>query len=143
MLRRALHEAGERGILRIQFNGSQVGGASMQAVEFFVVKGARYSQERRHPRVPVDFPVQLKTEAFRVSDRARDVSECGVGLSTTQPLPVMSLVGLRLELPHGGPVDVLGRVMWATRDAMGLRFEQLDARLSDSVEKLRGEYARI
>ena len=115
----------------------------MQAVEFFVVKGARYSQERRHARVPADFPVLLKTDGFRVSDRARDVSECGVGLMTTQPLPLMSLVGLRLELPNAGPIELLGRVMWATQDAMGLRFEQLDARLSDSVERMRVEIARI
>lgn len=115
----------------------------MQAVEFFVVKGARYSQERRHARVPVDFPVQLRTEGFRVSDRARDVSECGVGLETTQPLPAMSLVPVRLELPHGGPVEVLGRVMWATKSAMGVRFEQLDPRLSDSVDRLRQEFQRI
>ncbi|MEW5738736.1 MAG: PilZ domain-containing protein [Myxococcota bacterium] len=114
----------------------------MQAVEFFVVKGARYSQERRHARVPADFPVLLKTESFRVSDRARDVSECGVGLETTQPLPVMSLVGVRLELPTG-PIDVLGRVMWSAPNSMGVRFEQLDSRLSDSVAKLRSEFQRI
>ncbi|MEW6434550.1 MAG: PilZ domain-containing protein [Myxococcota bacterium] len=115
----------------------------MQAVEFFVVKGARYSQERRHPRVPVDFPVRLQTNGFRVSDRARDVSECGVGLSTTAPLPVMSLVTVRLEVPHDGPIDLLGRVMWATKDAMGVRFEQTDARLSDSVNRLRTGFERI
>jgi hypothetical protein len=115
----------------------------MQAVEFFVVKGSRYSQQRRHGRVPVDFPVQVKTEEFRVSDRARDLSECGVGLSTTRPLPLMSLVNVRLEVPYDGPIDVLGRVMWATEDAMGVRFEQLDSRLSDSVNRLRGEFARI
>jgi hypothetical protein len=86
--------------------------------------------------------VVLKTEAFRVSDRARDVSECGIGLETTQPLPVMSLVGVRLELPDG-PVEVLGRVMWAAPGAMGLRFEQLDPRLSDSVAKLRNDFQRI
>lgn len=115
----------------------------MQAVEFFVVKGSKYSQERRHPRVPVDFPVLLKTEGFRVSDRARDVSECGLGLETTQPLPVMALVNVHLELPHAGPVDVLGRVMWSTPGAMGVRFEQIDARVSDSVAKLRSEFQRI
>lgn len=115
----------------------------MQAVEFFVVKGARYSQERRHQRVPADFPVILKTDGFRISDRARDVSECGVGLETTQPLPVMALVGLRLELPYGGPIDVMGRVMWSSPQAMGVRFEQLDERLSDSVAKLRSEFQRL
>jgi hypothetical protein len=115
----------------------------MHAVEFFVVKNPGYSQQRRHPRVPVDFRVWLKTGGFRVSDRARDLSECGVGLQSSQPLAPMSLVEARLEVPNEKPFDVLCRVMWATKEGMGLRFEQLDPRLSDSVTRLREGFARI
>lgn len=115
----------------------------MKNVEFQMMKGSRYTQERSHGRVPADFAVRLKTDDFRISDRARDVSECGVGLRTSRPLPPLTLVSLSLEVPHNDtPIDVLGRVMWATSDAMGLRFEQLDPRLSDSVERLRTELAR-
>jgi len=142
MAHRALLPDWRRRILTL-YSDSSVGGWRMQTVEFFVVKGAKYSQERRHRRVPVDFPVLLKTDGFRNRDRARDVSECGVGLETTHPLPVMALVNLRLELPHAEPVDLLGRVMWSTPGAMGVRFEQLDARVSDTVAKLRSEYQRI
>lgn len=115
----------------------------MQVVEFFVRRGGDYTQARRHRRLPVDLPVHFDTGRLRVGDRARDVSESGLGVATPEPLPPMSLVRVELELPQASPVGVLARVMWAREGAMGLRFEQSDERLTDFVERQRGDFSRI
>lgn len=113
-------------------------------VEIYVSKRPGYTQARRHTRVPATFPVQVMAQHLRLADEARDVSEGGVGVVTTVPLAPMTLVPLRLELPTAKePIEVLSRVMWATDGAMGLRFEQPDMRLTDSVERLRTAMDRL
>jgi hypothetical protein len=111
--------------------------------EFFTSKSHRYSQARRYPRVPTDFVVHVRSDELRVNERANDISEMGIGVITPRPLAPMSLVSMRLELPHSEPVEVLGRVMWANKHMMGIRFEQSDARVSDLVSRLRQEIDRI
>jgi hypothetical protein len=112
--------------------------------EFFTSKSHRYSQARRYPRVPTDFTVHVRSDELRVNERANDISEAGIGIVTPRPLAPMSLVSLRLELPHGAePVEMLGRVMWAGKHMMGIRFEQTDPRVSDLVSKIRQEIERI
>lgn len=115
------------------------------SVEIFVSKRPGYTQARRHPRVPASFPVRLvSSSSLRLTDEARDVSEGGVCVVTKNPLSLMTLVPVRMELPTAKePIEVLGRVMWATSDAMGLRFEQPDVRLMDSIERLRAAMHRI
>jgi len=112
-------------------------------VEFFGTK-KNYSQRRRHARVPADFTVHVRTTGLRMADKARDISESGVGVETDKPLAPMTLVTLQLELPHNsGPVDVLGRVMWAGDGAMGLRFEQPEPRVLELVERLRKDLTAL
>lgn len=101
------------------------------------------SQARRHDRVPVDFSVTLRWSGLRLADRARDLSEGGLRVETIAPLDPMTLVSMRLELPHGEPIDVLARVMWSRGDSMGLRFESRDPRLLDSVNRLRTDFDRL
>ncbi len=113
-------------------------------VEFFVAKPHRYTQARRYTRLPADFPVHVLADELRVNDRALDISEAGIGVRTDRPLAPMALVSLRLEVPtEPQPIDLLGRVMWATPRHMGIRFEQTDPRLGDVLFKLRQTYARI
>jgi len=112
-------------------------------VEMFGQKKS-YSQRRRHTRVPANFAVHVRTTGLRMADQARDISESGVGVATEKPLAPMTLVTLQLELPHNhGAVDVLGRVMWRTDDAMGLRFEQPDPQVLQLVERLRKELTAL
>lgn len=116
----------------------------MKNVEFYVARSQRYTQARSHLRVPADFPVQLRSDKLRMFDRARDVSEAGIGVITSQPLSPMTLVSMRLEMPHSPePIDVIGRVMWATADSMGIRFEQSEPRLVDSLVRMRADLDRI
>jgi hypothetical protein len=113
-------------------------------IEFYVSKSLRYTQARRFARLPADFAVHLRTDELRVNDRVTDISEAGMKVHTTKPLTPMSLVSMRLDLPHATePVDVLGRVMWSSRQMMGIRFEKTDARVTDVVERLRQAYDRI
>ncbi len=112
--------------------------------EFFTSKSHRYSQARRFSRLPADFVVHVRSDELRVNDRANDISEAGIGVITPRPLAPMSLVSMRLELPHGAePVELLGRVMWATEHKMGIRFEQTDPRITDVVDRLRHDFERI
>lgn len=115
------------------------------SVEIYVSKRPGYTQARRHNRVPASFPVRVvSNSSLRLADEARDVSEGGIGVATNSPLTPMSLVPVRLEFPTAKePIEVLGRVMWATDTAMGLRFEQPDVRLTDSIERLRAAMDRI
>ena len=119
-------------------------GGTMELVEAMFSRREGYSQARRHPRVPADFPIFVRDRELRLTDRARDVSEVGVGVETDHPLAPMTLVSLRLELPHAStPVNVLGRVMWSSGTAMGIRFEQNDPVLLDVVDRLRRELQAI
>lgn len=103
-----------------------------------------FTQARRFHRLPADFCVHVRSAGLRLSDRACDLSEGGLGLETDEPLAPMELVSLRLECPHmGEPVDVLGRVMWANSRRMGIRFEQIDRRLHDALDRLRQDFERI
>jgi hypothetical protein len=117
----------------------------MNSVEFFVNRRPGYTQARSHTRVPATFPVRIvNTSSLRLADEARDVSEAGVGVVTHSPLAPMTLVPLRLELPTASePIEVLGRVMWSTPSAMGLRFEQPDERLQAGVARLRADLERL
>ena len=113
-------------------------------IEFFVSKSHRYTQARRYTRLPADFLVHVRGDDRAISDRANDISENGIGVVTPKPLPPMSLVSLKLELPHGGDtVEMLGRVMWANGEMMGIRFEQTDPRVSDVVYRIRQDLDRI
>ena len=112
--------------------------------EFFVSKKHRYTQARRFSRLPTDFVVHVRSNELRVNDRVNDISEAGIGVITPRPLPPMSLVSMRLDLPHGAEaVEMLGRVMWATNHMMGIRFEQTDPRVSDLVYRIRQDFDRI
>ncbi len=107
-------------------------------------KPHQYSQARRFTRLPADFVVHVRSDELRVDDHASDISEAGIGVVTHRPLPPMSLVSLRLELPNGSEaVDMLGRVMWATDHMMGIRFEKADSRVTDTVFRIRQSFERI
>ena len=116
----------------------------MDTENFTASKSHRYSQARRFTRLPTDFVVHVRSDELRVNDRANDISEAGIGVLTPRPLAPMTLVSMRLELPHCvEAVEMLGRVMWATDHMMGIRFEQTDPRVSDLVYRIRQEFERI
>lgn len=103
-----------------------------------------YSQARRHPRFPADFLVKVRSSDQRLADRVRNLSEGGIAIDTRAPLAPMTLVQLTLEIPsEPKPIDLVGRVMWATDAAMGVRFEQSDSRVLECVDHLSREAERL
>jgi hypothetical protein len=103
-----------------------------------------YTQARCFNRYPAQFPVLVKSTEYRLYDEVRDVSEGGVGVATTQPMPPMTLVTLVLEAPHQSePIEVMGRVMWSKPGAMGIRFEQSDSRLFAAVDRIAKDLQRL
>ncbi len=107
-------------------------------IEFFKRENPySYTQARRHPRFATDFLVKVRSSDQRTSDRVRNLSEGGVAIDTRAPLAPMSLVDLELELPtEPAPVALVGRVMWSTPTAMGVRFESGDSRIVECVDQL-------
>jgi hypothetical protein len=117
----------------------------MKQVEHLVTTQQQPLVEARiHRRVPVDFTVTLRWPGLRMADHATNLSEGGIGLETSDPLEPMTLVSLRLELPHShASVDVLGRVVWTGQGAMGIRFESSDSRVFDTLMRVRQDIERI
>jgi hypothetical protein len=116
----------------------------MKTAANLVSAEAPLDNSRRYQRLPVDVLVQVCTEAPRIADRARDLSEGGVRVETTCPLPPQTQVRIKLELPHvDGMLDVKGRVVWSDHTAMGIGFENVDTQVADSIDRLRADFDRI
>jgi hypothetical protein len=100
----------------------------------------RQPHDRKSHRIPVRLPVQLRSCYRREPDYAYDLSSLGMGLATLAPVEPCLLVSLHLEVPNAAkPIDLLGRVIWATDERMGVRFLHDDARLSEYLQQLRTE----
>ncbi len=114
-------------------------------IEFFKRENPySYSQARRHPRFAADFLVKLRSQDARLADRVLNLSEGGVAIDTRAALAPMSIVELSLELPTSPkPIDLVGRVMWSTPNAIGVRFEQGDSRVTECVDRLARETERL
>lgn len=107
-------------------------------------KSSRLTEARRFSRLPADFAVHVQSDELRVYDRAADISEAGICVVTPRPIPIMSRITLRLDLPHGvEAVEMIGTVVWVKGHTMGIRFEQTDPRLTDAVWRIRQDYLRI
>ncbi len=96
-----------------------------------------YEVSRAHERVPVALRVRVTAKGRQHFDLARDISEGGLGLSSSARLATGTRVAVRLELSREGAVELPGSVIWSSADAMGLRFEHLDASTADAIHRLR------
>ncbi len=54
---------------------------------------------RRHPRAPADWPLQLALSDGQHTARVRDVSRAGVSFYLDRAIPMMTLLGVELDLP--------------------------------------------
>lgn len=87
--------------------------------------GKGKSQQRKHPRVPLNLLVQLRSssvEDFRASHGA-NLSIGGMFITTRDRRPVGSQVFFQFTLRDGGTlIEGLGRVVHVSDDGMGLEF---------------------
>ncbi len=66
-------------------------------------------ERRRHPRAPADWPLQLALDDGPHTARVRDVSRAGVCFFLDREIPVMTLLGVELDLPvEGGTRTIRG-----------------------------------
>lgn len=82
---------------------------------------------RRDVRIGAQMPVKVRWPG-RAPDTCVNISASGVQLKTTDPLNVSTLVAMEITHPLCS-VNVLGRVRWATADAMGIEFDDRDERV--------------
>jgi len=105
------------------------------------------SEKRKHPRVPVKFKVDWKSEGNFLFENATNISEHGIFVETKEMLPMGTLISLQFTLPDTTKkIDVLGKVAWlnplrAKQDAnynpgMGIRFENLTEIDRDTILSL-------
>lgn len=101
-------------------------------------------ENRKHFRTPCDLMAGcLWDESFTI-DQVRNVSEGGVFLETSKPLPAKEKVSLRIFFPKiKEPLDVDGMVVWSARElpeektveqqGIGIRFSFLEKEQRDRL----------
>ena len=77
------------------------------------------SERRRAPRASVDLPLQLSTKADASPARLRNISQSGLCCVSDQAVEEMTLMGVQLDLPGHGPVEVQGAVVRCDKDREG------------------------
>jgi hypothetical protein len=87
----------------------------------------QYPDKRRVPRVPVDFPVVVNWGKKKFKWLAREFSEYGILLSTSEKEMVGKELKLELAIdPDGQPVSVEGVVAYETKTGgLGVRFKNV------------------
>ncbi|MCA9622869.1 MAG: TIGR02266 family protein [Myxococcales bacterium] len=83
-------------------------------------------ERRRHPRIPYELTVDVTSEDGVLIARVVDISEGGVFIATSEPLPIGSACQLDVDLGFR-VVSVNGEVAWIKSDhagqpGMGIRF---------------------
>jgi uncharacterized protein (TIGR02266 family) len=87
----------------------------------------RWSERRRHRRVPVELPVRLSTidpeldprtgrPYFRASrEMCANLSRGGLFVRTRDPISPGRRVLIELHFPDGRPLEAVGRIAWSKR----------------------------
>ena len=103
---------------------------------------ARGQERRRHPRIPADWPLHLALDDGEHTARIRDISRAGVCFFLDRAVPVMTLLGVELDLPvHGGPRRIRGNgaVVRCERIADRVDHYEIAVFLHDMLEDDRRE----
>ncbi len=66
---------------------------------------------RKAPRIAADLPFQLQARDALAEARLKDISSLGLCCRFQEPVPEMTLVGLRLELDPEHPIHAKGAVV--------------------------------
>jgi uncharacterized protein (TIGR02266 family) len=86
-----------------------------------------FSQQRRHPRVPVTLPVRISTidpeldprtgrPCYRASrEVCVNLSRGGLFIHTADPIAPGRRVLVEMHFPDGSPLEAVGRVAWSKR----------------------------
>jgi hypothetical protein len=99
--------------------------------------------ERRHPRVPVNFPVELRSGPMLALGTSADLSLGGMLLASPVRLEREPELWLRFNLPNGHSVRTRGNIRHSQPDGrLGLSFDQLTPNdrfaLAETLQRLLG-----
>lgn len=107
------------------------------------------SENRAHPRAPIELKVEYKRLNRFFADYTRNISKGGTFIATPRPLPLGTQFVFRLALPgQPEPIELLGEVMRASTGedgpaGMGIRFlfedERKRAAFASRVESLMAD----
>jgi len=99
---------------------------------------------RCHERVALALEVEYRSAGAFLVAYSANLSKGGMFVETEEPLPVGTEISMRFAVPgEEESIDVIGVVAWvqAWRTArlprgMGLRFEQLDERYGEAIDRI-------
>lgn len=99
--------------------------------------------ERRHPRVRVNLPVEMRSGLMLALGTTADLSEGGMLLASPVRLDREPDLWLRFNLPNGYSVRTRGRIVHIQPDGrLGVSFEQLSPNdrfaLAEALQRLLG-----
>jgi DNA-binding NarL/FixJ family response regulator len=100
-------------------------------------------ERRRSVRVPLQVPVQL----FLKDNSERegillDLSEDGMDVLTSQPIPISSTIRVRFSLPGDRPMEVTAAIAWTNPNGQsGMRFVELEDGLRDKFRQWVASHA--
>ncbi|MBK7864085.1 MAG: PilZ domain-containing protein [Archangiaceae bacterium] len=101
-------------------------------------------EQRRHRRLPASIRIFARDGGSGFPEPVKDISLGGVHVLTTAPLSVGAESTFALHLPHhDAPLELKGRVVWTNGEAMGVAFDRTEPRLTDFVDRLERDSARL
>lgn len=107
------------------------------------------TNHRNEPRLPAEVKVDYRTIGSFMTDYAENISQGGLFIRTSLPLPVGERVRLRLMLPDGdAPFALDGVVKWVSTirekeqhpAGMGVEFVDFDQEVQDKLAALVKAY---
>lgn len=107
------------------------------------------TNHRREPRLPAEVKVDYRSIGSFMTDYAENISQGGLFIRTSLPLPVGERVRLRLTLPDGdAPFALDGVVKWVStlrdRDerpaGMGIEFVDFNDEVKGKLSALVSAY---
>jgi len=100
------------------------------------------AENRNHARLSLTAKVTMASQSNFFSGFTENVSEGGIFVSTLSPPEVGTMVGLKVAVGDGEPIDIEGEVRWLRSDedgnytGCGVKFLNLSAEVSAAIDGL-------
>ena len=101
-------------------------------------------EKRKHPRIPVRWPITIITNKGIVEGESRNITVAGVFVHSLEELPKDEIYQMIIRIPKKEAILVRGKVVWSNFDSMdfnssyvGMGFSFI--KISDEDRQLLGE----
>ncbi len=72
-----------------------------------------FSEQRRHPRIDVTWPVIISKGDDFIEGETKNVAFEGISIFCEEPLPLDEIVSISIEPPDQQSMVISGRVVWS------------------------------